>query len=143
MRRAVLCLVNVERTSRGLPPLAARPALTRSAQLWTLRLVSSRTFTHGINFAARISAAGYSWGYAGENIASGFRTPREVVRGWMGSEGHCRNILDPHFADIGVGVVPRPTGVANIGATWTQDFGLLLGHTPPSNNTGPQSRCPY
>jgi uncharacterized protein YkwD len=143
IRRAVLCLVNQERTSRGLPALHARPALTRSAQLWTNALVSQGLFTHGADFAARITAAGYRWGYAGENIASGFRTARAVVKGWMGSEGHCRNILDPHFADIGTGVVTHPTGIANVGSTWTQDFGLPLGHAAPSNNTGPQSGCPY
>src|SRR5436309_12944162 len=55
MRRAVLCLVNRERTSRGLPPLHARPALTRSAQGWTNALVSRGLFTHGADFAARIT----------------------------------------------------------------------------------------
>ena len=142
MRRAVLCLVNRERTSRGLPALRAKRALSASAQRWTNSMVSSGFFSHGADFSSRISAAGYVWVYAGENIASGFDTPRAVVRAWMGSRDHCRNILDPHYADVGSGVVPRPVG-EDRGSSWTQDFGLRVGRALPSRDEDPRSRCPY
>jgi uncharacterized protein YkwD len=41
---------------------------------------------------------------AGENVAYGFRTGRSVVNdGWMNSEGHRRNILNPSFRLLGIG----------------------------------------
>jgi uncharacterized protein YkwD len=106
-------------------------------------MVNTGAFTHGLNFSARITVAGYRWSYTGENIASGFRTPRAVVSAWMASPDHCHNILDPHYEDVGTGVVPRPVGNLGGGSTWTQDFGLAMGHRAPSGNTGPQNGCPY
>jgi uncharacterized protein YkwD len=104
--------------------------------------VAAGVFTHGDDPGARISAAGYRWSTWGENIATGYATPRAVVSGWMHSAGHCRNILDPAFRDVGVGVVAR--GVRPYrGATWTEDFGLARGARPPSRNFGPADRCPY
>jgi uncharacterized protein YkwD len=144
VRAAVLCLVNQQRTTRGLPALTEDGRLDRSAQGWTTTMVNSGQFTHGLNFAGRISAAGFQWSFAGEDIATGFPTPARVIAGWMASEGHCRNILDPGFSAIGIGMVPRATGgYASGPATWTEDFALPMGKTAPSGNTGPQSGCPY
>ena len=89
-----------------------------------------------------LSAVGYNWSAAGENIATGFSTPWAVIKGWMGSTDHCRNILDPQFADLGVGVNSHRLGPYGP-STWTQDFGLWMGHRAPSGNRGPQNGCPY
>ncbi len=142
MRAAILCLINRQRVSRGLPRLRDSRELNRSAQSWSGRMVAGHFFSHGANFTARISAAGYDWSMAGEDIAAGFATPRQVVAGWMGSFGHCQNILDPDFADVGIGVVAHR--LLRYGpSVWTLDFGLRMGRRPPSSNTGPMSRCPY
>jgi hypothetical protein len=62
----------------------------------------------------------------------------------MASTDHCRNILDPAFRDVGTGVNPRPVRDAADGpATWTQDFGLRQGSSPPSADKGPMDGCPY
>jgi uncharacterized protein YkwD len=142
MRNAVVCLVNRQRRLHHLPILHASPRLDRSAQGWTNRMVSTGVFSHGANFAGRISASGYQWSFAGENIAAGFWTPLQVVRGWMASTGHCQNILNPDFGNVGTGVSPRPLGPFG-GATWTQDFGLWLGVFPPSGYDAPMRHCPY
>lgn len=107
-------------------------------------MVGHHRFTHGHNFSARITAAGYgSWAWAGENIASGFPTPNAVMTAWMASREHCRNILAPQFRDIGIGVSPRPV-YRGVGAgTWTQDFARRSSDPPLSSNTGPQRGCPY
>lgn len=144
MRAAVVCLINQQRNSRGLPRLRASAELDRSAQSWNQWMVATGSFTHGSNFAARISAVGYDWQTAGENIATGFATPRQVVAGWMASPDHCRNILDPSFRDIGTGLSAAAVGSwASQPSTWTNDFGLTMSQRPPSGNTGPQSGCPY
>ena len=141
LRAAVVCLINRQRTSRGLPRLVADSKLDRSAQGWTNEMVSHHEFTHGADFAERISAAGFRWSQAGENIATGYPTPTSVVAGWMRSTGHCENILDPAFRYVGTGV-SRGATVLSPG-TWTQDFGLLMGQRAPSGNRGPESGCPY
>jgi uncharacterized protein YkwD len=144
LRSAVVCLINQERSLHHLPPLQASPLLDHSAQGWTNAMVSSDQFTHGTNFASRISAAGYVWRSAGENIATGFATPRGVVHAWMGSTGHCENILNPSFRNVGTGVSTRPVkGFATGTGTWTQDFALGMHSSPPSGNTGPMNGCPY
>jgi uncharacterized protein YkwD len=142
LQRAVVCLINQQRARRGLPRLHENQRLNRSAQGWTNVMVSHGLFSHGADFSARISAVGFNWSTAGENIASGFKTPAAVVRGWMGSPGHCRNILTPSFLDVGVGVSSRGVGRVR-GATWTQDFGLPMSRHAPSGNWGPAGGCPY
>lgn len=67
----------------------------------------------------RMSNAGYSYSYAGENIAAGYPSPSAVVAGWMGSTGHCKNIMSPNFTEIGV-------GYHGAGNQWTHSFGKPL-----------------
>lgn len=144
MDAAVACLVNAQRAHFGLPPLQEQPQLESSAQQWTNSMVSAGDLTHGVDFAARIAATGYVFQTAGENIATGFLTPSDVVSGWMHSAGHCRNILTPSYRDVGTGVSPYPVrGWASTPATWTQDFGLSMRQTAPSANWGPANGCPY
>jgi uncharacterized protein YkwD len=144
MRAAVLCLVNQQRALRHLPPLQGSQPLTRSAQGWTDQMVSSGDFSHGSDFAGRIADAGYVWQAAGENIATGYATPRDVVNGWMASTEHCQNILNPTYRDLGTGVNPQPVANWASGpATWTEDFGLSMSQSPLSGNWGPANGCPY
>lgn len=144
MQRTVVCLVNLQRKARGLPALRESGRLNRSAQGWTNVMVNDSQFTHGSNFSARISAAGFDWSSAGENIATGFGTAASVVRAWMGSSGHCENILSPVYRNVGTGISDRAIpGYSSQGATWTQDFGLWMGRTPASHNYAPANGCPY
>jgi len=66
----------------------------------------------------RLRAAGVNWGSYGENIALGQNTPPDVMQAWMTSDGHRRNILDPSFTHLGVGVHTSYGG----GPWWTQEF---------------------
>jgi uncharacterized protein YkwD len=144
LQRAVVCLIDQQRRDRGLPRLRENSQLNRSAQGWTNTMVDNRNFGHGADFAARISAAGFHWSSAGENIATGFETPADVVHAWMGSAGHCQNILNPTYRFVGTGVRNRPVaGFSNGYGTWTQDFALKMGESPASGNWGPADGCPY
>lgn len=67
----------------------------------------------------RIKSAGYRYTAAGENIAAGYRTPKSVVTGWLKSPGHCKNIMNKSFTELGVGYA---TG-GYYGTYWTQNFG--------------------
>jgi uncharacterized protein YkwD len=144
LRAAVLCLVDQQREIHGLPGLSDASNLDAAAQNWTDTMVSTGVFAHGASWAQRLIAAGYDWLTAGENIATGYATPVSLVAGWMASQGHCQNILNPKYADTGIGVNPRPalTSVPSA-ATWTEDFGLLSSRPAPSMNTAPMDGCPY
>jgi uncharacterized protein YkwD len=144
LQRAVLCLINHQRHARGLPRLRESPRLNRSAQGWTDVMVTHRDFSHGADFAARISAVGFDWSNVGENIATGYATPARVVTAWLASKGHCQNILNPQYRYVGTGVSDRSiAGYSSLAGTWTQDFGLLMGQHAPSANWRPAEGCPY
>jgi len=50
-----------------------------------------------------MNSFGIAFTAAGENIAKGHRTAKEVMEGWMNSEDHRANTLNPDFAEIGIG----------------------------------------
>jgi uncharacterized protein YkwD len=144
MRAAVVCVINQQRAARRLPALQSSGLLDRSAQSWTDSMVASGVFSHGADFSARITAVGFQWSSAGENIGTGFATPRDVVNAWMASKDHCQNILDPTYRDVGTGLSRHPVGSwASDPSTWTQDFALPAGLAAPSRNYAPARRCPY
>jgi uncharacterized protein YkwD len=132
---AVLCLVNRERTSRGLSALRPNGILDRAARGHSRNMVQRNFFAHdslgGATVMHRVKRRGYRSGgglMVGENIAWGsgsYATPAEVVDGWMHSSGHRANILHRSFREIGVGVAigaPRETH-GQPAATYTTDFG--------------------
>ena len=114
----VVRLVNIERGKYGLSPLTARNDLTEYAQLRSKEIVSN--FEHvrpdGSNPLQYVMGLG-GIHYSGENIAYGQRTPEEVVKAWMNSEGHRKNILSSNFTSIGVGCYQN-----NGTFYWTQIF---------------------
>lgn len=140
MSDAVTCLLNAERTSRGLPALARDIKLDTAARNHSADMANNNYFDHnsqdGTTFSQRITNAGYTWVSAGENIAAGQRTPRAVMSAWMGSEGHCQNILSGSWADLGVGVASG----GSYGIYWTHDFARRSGGPPSS---GAATGCPY
>jgi uncharacterized protein YkwD len=67
--------------------------------------------------ADRVRAVGYSEKLVGENIAYGPKSVEEVVQGWLDSPGHCENIMDPRFVEMGIGLAP---GHVKRGLYWVQ-----------------------
>lgn len=68
--------------------------------------------------ADRVRASGYREKLVGENIAYGPKTAEEVVQGWLDSPGHCENIMDPRFAEMGIASVRSSD--AHRGIYWVQ-----------------------
>lgn len=58
---------------------------------------------HGKSPSDRVRATGYQEKLVGENIAYGPKSVDEVVQGWLDSPGHCENIMDPRFVEMGIG----------------------------------------
>jgi uncharacterized protein YkwD len=80
----------------------------------------SHTGSDGSDPGQRITRAGYIWRTYGENVAAGYTTPESVVAGWMQSDGHRANILNPAFRDIGVGYAYGASSTYK--HYWTQVF---------------------
>jgi uncharacterized protein YkwD len=68
--------------------------------------------------ADRVRAVGYPEKLVGENIAYGPKSPEEVVQGWLDSPGHCENIMDPRFAEMGIAYATGHS--AKRGLYWVQ-----------------------
>lgn len=121
----VLTLVNQERTDAGLPALALSQSLSKASLAHTLDMAcngfASHTGSNGSFFGTRLTEAGFSFSTAAENIAAGYETPLEVVKGWMNSSGHRANILNPDLDYIGIGYVYNPDSIYK--DYWTTDFG--------------------
>lgn len=122
LENEVIKIVNQERTKRGLQPLKANWELSRVARYKSQDMANKGYFSHTSptygspfrmmeNFGIRYTAAG-------ENIAYGAKTPREVMTMWMNSTGHRNNILSQNYDQIGVGVAKNKRGVYY----WTQMF---------------------
>ena len=75
----------------------------------------SHTAPDGSNGGVRIERAGYKWIAYGENIASGFKTEQEVIKGWLSSPNHCKNIMNKAYKEMGVG---------RVGNYWTQEMAV-------------------
>lgn len=117
VQQQVLDLVNQAR-ARGrncgsqhfgaVDPLTVSDPLYRAARTHARDMARRSYFAHqgrdGRAPKDRVQAAGYRLRLTGENIAFGPETSREVVEGWLASAGHCANIMDPRFHDMGVAV---------------------------------------
>ena len=101
-----LRLTNIERTKHGLAELTADVSLGAAAKLRAAETVT--VFTHarpdGRSCFTAIREAGFDYKKAAENIAYGQATSQAVIDGWMNSEDHRKNILNPDLTHIGIGV---------------------------------------
>ncbi len=99
-------IVNQERIKAGVKPLKFNNDMYKAAMVRAKECDES--FSHdrpnGTSCFTALKEAGVKYLSAGENIAMGYRTPADVMKGWMGSEGHRNNILNPNFTDFACGV---------------------------------------
>jgi uncharacterized protein YkwD len=134
IRKATLCLVNAERTSRGLRALKSNSRLRSAADRYVREMVAKNFFSHvspsGSTLLQRIKKTAYlkpARSFAiGENLAWGtgeLATPAQTVRGWMNSPPHRHNMLDRGFREIGIGVALGAPGSSDPGATYATEFG--------------------
>jgi uncharacterized protein YkwD len=141
VREAVMCLINRVRAEHNEPPLKSNPDLERAADEHSRELVELDYFAHvspsGLTPVDRIRETGYipgaEFGYViGENLAWGtlnLSTPQSIVSAWVASPGHLANILESQYTETGIAIVPAvPPSLGNgqQGATYAQEFGVIL-----------------
>ena len=126
VRQDLLERINVERKLRHRPPLRLDRALNSAAQLYADRMMQEGFYGHvsprGDTVLDRVRASGYEPELTGENLASGPQTTAQAMEGWMASNGHRENILDPGFRDVGFGVSVRESN-GDLTILWVQCFG--------------------
>lgn len=117
--KEVVELTNAERKKQGLKPLTLDEKLSKVARTKSQDMKDNNYFDHNSPTCGSpfdmMKKFGITYRTAGENIAKGQKTPQEVVKAWMNSEGHRKNIMNPNFTHIGVGYVKD-------GNYWTQQF---------------------
>lgn len=110
-------LTNKERAAQGLVALTLDAKIVAVSQAYALDMYSRGYFSHtspsGSTMTSRLKAGGVNYGYAGENIAKGQKTPADAMTSWMNSSGHRANILKSQYRKLGVGYQ---------GNVWVQDF---------------------
>ena len=123
----ILELVNSARANAGCPALTIDNRLTVAALDHSRDMANRGYFEHvspdGITPWARMTAAGYNYSAAGENIAAGYSSTDAVFNGWMNSSGHRANILNCSFRNMGLSMVNQPGSPWTY--YWTQMFGTL------------------
>ena len=96
-----------ERTFASAPPLRLSADLSRVAADYAVTMARAGRLEHrsrdGSLPADRVRRAGYGATLVGENIAGGVPDAAGVVNGWLASPGHCANIMEPRFTEMGVG----------------------------------------
>jgi len=131
-RREFLSIINRKRETGctcGVHYMSPVPPLKWSYQLEVIAaahaadMARNNYFSHtsldGRTMQNRINGGGYTInGYRsieiGENIAFGQESIAEVMQGWFKSAGHCRNLMNPRFKEV---------GIAEDSKYWVQDFG--------------------
>jgi uncharacterized protein YkwD len=131
--QALVELVNLERLLRGIAPLRLSSQLQAAALDHTRNQAADGRIYHvdpddGSNAGRRISRTGYVFSAWGENLAADARSAQDALKGWMANRSHCRNILNPAFTEIGVGLVVEGTASRHF---WTQNFGRAAGDPSP------------
>ena len=136
----LLALTNQAREAHGLNSLTFSYQLGQAAQGHAEALATQNFFSHtgkdGSTISSRISATGYQYSSAGENIAAGQTSAHSVFQGWMNSEGHRANILSSQFTEVGFGLFDS-TGSSDYGLYWVQNFGK-----PQSGSTASETYIP-
>lgn len=115
-----------ERHFPAAPALSWNEALGAAALAHSLDMSRQRYFSHqgkdGRAVADRAMQAGYRWRRIGENIAAGQESPAEAVASWLSSPGHCANIMNRDFTEMGAAyAINSARETARV--YWTQVFG--------------------
>jgi len=117
-----------DRTMAPVSALRLSPVLATSAGAHAREMARLDHLEHrgadGSTAADRARAAGYRPRLVGENIAVGAETADEVVQGWLDSPGHCLNLMNAGFAEMGLAYADG--GAGSGGVYWVQLFGTPL-----------------
>ncbi len=104
--QALVTLTNSDRGANNLGALQVNPLLTKAAQAKADDMAKKGYFAHtspdGTTSWFWFTQAGYTYSYAGENLAVDFGDSKDVEDAWLNSPTHRANILNSHYTEIGI-----------------------------------------
>lgn len=137
-RQAMVAAVNAARRrapacgGESMKPVSGldwSPALGAAARAHAHDMAANDFLDHagsdGHRVDRRASDAGYEWRAIGENVGAGARDVAQAVDHWLGSPGHCRNLLNGDYSEFGAACARAPD--SRYGTYWT----LILGEPQP------------
>lgn len=136
-------LVNQGREEAGIQPLMESEKLDLAAELKAEDMVQKRYFSHqspeGTSPWHWFEAAGYSYKYAGENLAIGFFDSQDVYYAWLNSASHKDNLLNPKYKEIGTAVLTGfgPNNAIVVVQLFGSQSALLTQNQPKEDITSP------
>lgn len=103
---------NGQRTNHGQSVLSLNAELDKAAQAKADDMAARDYWSHitpdGKTPWSFVTASGYNYQTAGENLAYGFSTASSVITGWMNSPEHRANLLGSSYRDVGFGIANIP-----------------------------------
>jgi len=108
------------------PPLRWNDTLAGASLRHAEDMARNNYFSHGgrdgSSPGVRAERSGYRYRAIGENIAGGPQmTPEVAVAGWIKSPGHCANLMNSVFTEMGAAFAVDPR--SELGVYWAQEFG--------------------
>jgi hypothetical protein len=129
----VIRLTNVQRAANGLASLTENTILDSAALAKGNDMLAKGYWAHfapdGTSPWSFFINFGYKYQYAGENLARDFSDAGSAVNAWMASPTHKENILNPHYKEVGIGVVEGSLAGADT-TIIVQFFGTALSGAP-------------
>jgi len=149
----LVSMTNSARAHEGLGSLTVNSQLSSAAMAKAQDMLANQYFSHtspsGKTPWDFIKDAGYSYSYAGENLAIGYTDASELFTAWMNSSTHRANIINPNFREIGIAVISG-TYEGQETMIVAQEFGTPQGSgevasensTPEPNSATPEPGAP-
>ena len=122
---AFVAAINEIRTEQGVTPLRVSAELTGIARRWAGRMADVGAISHNAGFSDQVRA---NWRKLGENVGRG-PDVANLMQAFADSPSHYANLVDPDFAEIGVGVVERE------GELWTAHQFMVVFDEPAPPTT--------
>ena len=129
----LLAKINAYRQQNGLQPLKVSKALNVASYTLSYDMGKNNFFGHtgsdGSSMSQRMATEGYTYAtLKGENIAAGYATADAVFTAWKNSADHNKNMLNPNYKAIGIGMAQ--VAGSTYGTYWTTDFGGYVDAAP-------------
>ena len=114
-----------EQPFNAASPLTWSCPLTAAAQAHADDMAENDYFSHtgqdGNSVGERATQQSYAWRTVGENIAAGHTTADAAIESWINSPGHCRNLMNDDFTEMGMAYAENAD--ARFTHYWVQTLG--------------------
>ncbi len=133
--RQFVQLINELRASKGLQPLLVDNELKMGSRAWSQEMANKDTLEHANDLSSGITS---NWSVLGENVGvTSGSDVRVLFDKFVASPDHLRNLVDPEFSHVGVGVVYDAQG-----KLWTTHRFMAVSGSSPPPATAPPAPAP-